>query len=157
MPETTRTIRVTTPTIVELPEQAAAVVDIEGPVAELPALLGEAFCLTEAAITASGAEVAGPPFARYLGLGERIRAEIGFPFRGTLRPTDRVRQAVLPGGRAVTTRHVGSYETVATAWERGMAFQREHGLTPSGPGWECYLTGPEEPGPPVTEIFWPVN
>jgi effector-binding domain-containing protein len=38
-----------------------------------------------------------------------------------------------------------------------MAFAREHGLTPTGPGWECYLTGPDEPGPPVTEIFWPVS
>jgi AraC family transcriptional regulator len=157
MREMTRTGPVTTPAIVELPEQSAAVVDIDGDVGELPALLSEAFCLTEAAINASGAQVAGPPFARYLGLGERIRAEIGFPFQGTLRPTDRVHRVVLPGGRTITTRHVGPYEELGAAWERGMAFAREHGLTPSGPGWECYMTGPDEPGAPVTEVFWPVD
>jgi effector-binding domain-containing protein len=57
----------------------------------------------------------------------------------------------------VTTTHIGPYDEVGKAWERGMTWMAEHELAPTGPGWECYLTGPDEPGLPVTEIFWPVD
>ena len=148
---------VATPRIVELPERKAAVVDVEAPVAELPAALGEAFRLTADAIMASGATFAGEPFARYLSMGERVTAEVGFPFQGTVSPAGRVRESTLPGGRAVMATHVGPYEGIARAWERGVLWAREHGLEFSAPGWECYLTDPSEPGPPVTEIYWPIG
>lgn len=154
MPATTEA---PTPHIVELPERQAAVVRIEGTAAELPALMGEAFALTSRAIQASGAEFSGEPFARYHSFGARISADAGFPFRGTLQQTERVSVTTLPGGRAVTTRHVGPYDDLEVAWDRGQAFIGEHGLLQSGTPWECYLTGPDEPGPPVTEVFWPVR
>jgi len=157
MRDTTATIETPTPHIVELPERQAAVIRIEGTTADLPALMGEAFELTSKAIEASGAEFAGEPFARYDALGERISAEAGFPYRGTLRQTERVYKSTLPGGRAVTTRHVGPYENLDVAWDRGQAWIREQGLTMTGTPWECYLTDPSEPGPPVTEIYWPVR
>jgi len=147
----------TTPEIVELPERHAAVVGIDGRVDELPRLMGEAFGLSAETIGESGAVIAGPPFARYYGFGERIQAEAGFPFSGTLVPTDRVRETILPGGRLVTTTHVGSYEELTQAWDRAAAWMREHALTSTGAPWECYLTGPDEPGPPITEIFWPLD
>ncbi|HEX5588689.1 MAG TPA: GyrI-like domain-containing protein [Candidatus Limnocylindrales bacterium] len=147
----------TTPVVVELPEQYAAVVFIDGAVDELPKLMGEAFRLTAEAIAASGAQIAGHPFARYVGFGQRVQAEVGFPYVGRLTATDRVHDAILPAGRAVTTRHVGAYDTIAGAWNRAAAWMREHELVPSGPAWECYLTGPDEPGLPVTEVFWPLD
>ena len=145
------------PEIVDLPERHAAVVGIDGRVEELPRLIGEAFGLTAQAITGSGAVIAGPPFARYHGFGERVQAEVGFPFTGSLVPTDRVRESILPGGRLVTTTHVGPYEEIAGAWERAAAWMREHELKATGAPWECYLTGPDEPGPPITEIYWPLD
>jgi effector-binding domain-containing protein len=143
-------------TLVELPAQRAAVVRIEGAVADLPQLMGGAFGATAAAIGAAGAEFAGPPFTRYTAFGARIKADAGFPFAGELEPSGDVRIDELPGGRAVTTRHVGPYDTIAKAWDRASAWMRDHGLVPTGAPWECYLTGPDEPGPPVTEIFFPV-
>jgi effector-binding domain-containing protein len=151
------TRQVTTPEIIELPERHAAVVGIDGRVDELPRLMGEAFGITAETIGESGAVIAGPPFARYYGFGERIQAEAGFPFSGTLVPTDRVKETILPGGRLVTTTHVGSYEELAQAWDRAAAWMREHALTSTGAAWECYLTGPDEPGPPITEIYWPIG
>jgi effector-binding domain-containing protein len=145
------------PEIVELIERPAAVVRIDATLAELPGLIGEAFGLSAQAIAASGATVAGHPFARYLSFGERIEAEAGFPFVGTLVPTDRVGQAVLPGGRAVTATHFGPYDEIGSAWERTMAWLGDQGLEGAGPPWEAYLTGPEEPGPPVTEILFPIR
>ncbi len=157
MTNTTRTRPAATPQIVEQPERQAAVVRIEGSVEQLPELMGEAFRLTENAITKSGAVVAGMPFARYLGFGELVIAEVGFPFDGTLVPADRVHQITLPGGRLVTTTHVGPYDQLGEAWERTTAWMGEHEFVTDGPGWECYLTGPDEPGRPVTDIFWPIR
>ena len=156
MPELTATRPGTTPRIVTLPACDAAVVDFVGSVAELAERIGPAFMRTAEVIAASGAEIAGHPFSRYLTFGEPIRAEIGFMYRGTLHPTADVRRLTLPGGRLVTLTHVGPYDEIGPAWERGLAWLRDEGLKQTGPGWECYLTGPEDPGPPVTEVYFPV-
>lgn len=145
------------PEIVDLPARSAAVVRIEGPVADMPRMMGEAFGLTMKAITSSGASYAGHPFARYLAFGDKIEAEVGFPFSGTVTPTERVYVTELPGGRAVTTTHVGPYDGIGDAWERVQAWLKEHGLVSTSPPWEAYLTGPEDPGPPITEIFFPIR
>jgi effector-binding domain-containing protein len=146
-----------TPEIVELPARSAAVVRIEGPVTDMPRLMGEAFDLTMKAITASGASYAGHPFARYVAFGPQIEAEVGFPFSGTVTPTERVYVIELPGGRTVTTTHVGPYDKIGEAWERVQTWMKEHDLETAAAPWEAYLTGPEDPGPPITEIFFPVR
>ncbi|HEU4673391.1 MAG TPA: GyrI-like domain-containing protein [Candidatus Limnocylindrales bacterium] len=146
-----------TPEIVQLAPRHAAVVRVAGASGELPALLGEAFGLTMAQVGASGGQVAGPPFARYLAFGERIEAEVGFPYVGTLQPTDRVHDAELPGGRAVMATYVGPYEGIGDAWEQVRGWLRAERLVEAGPPWESYLTGPEEPGAPVTQIVFPVR
>lgn len=149
--------RAKTPEIVELAERQAAIVPVAATMDEFPRALGEAFGLAARAIADSGATIAGHPFARYLSFGDRIEAEVGFPFTGTLIPTDRVRQATLPGGRAVTATHVGPYDEIGTTWDRATAWMGEHQLECTGSAWEAYLTGPDDPGPPVTEIFWPIR
>ena len=141
----------------ELPPKHAAVVRISGSVQDLPALMGRAFSVTSRAITSAGARCAGHPFARYTAFGERIEAMVGFPFVGDVPATEGVEITELPGGRAATIRHIGPYSEIGSAWERGTAYLKDHGLTPTGPPWECYLTGPEDPGPPITEVFWPLD
>ncbi len=143
--------------VVELVERPAIVVRVSGTTAEMPRLFGEAFGRTADAIGRAGAAFAGPPFARYLSFGERIEAEMGFPFQGSVEPGEGMTLITLPAGRAVTTRHVGQYDEIGRAWERSSAWMRGFGVEPTGAPWECYLTGPDEPGPPVTEIFWPID
>ena len=140
----------------EIAPRRAAIVRIHGEASELPALMGSAFGVTAEAIMSAGAAFAGPPFARYLSMGAPFEAEVGFPFAGEVRPDGPVEIVELPGGPVVRTRHVGSYETIGLAWDRAAAWMREHELTITGAPWECYLTGPEEPGDPITEIVWPV-
>lgn len=149
--------RPTTPEVVDLPARSTAVVRIEGPAADLPRMMSEAFSLTMGAISAAGASFAGHPFARYETFGPRIVAEVGFPFSGMVTPGGRVHVRELPGGRAVMTRHVGSYDTIGDAWRQVQVWMTEHDLVSSGAPWEAYLTGPDEPGPPVTEIFFPIR
>jgi effector-binding domain-containing protein len=157
MTDTLRVRASETPRLVQLREQHAATVRIDGHVDEIPRMIGEAFSLASEAIARSGAVIAGPPFARYDAIDEGFHADAGFPFTGSIEPTARVKETILPAGRAVTLRHTGPYEEISAAWERGMAWIGEHGLIVRGPGWESYLTGPAEPGPPVTEIVWPVR
>ena len=145
------------PTIVELPERQAAVVRIEGPVEEMPRMMGEAFDVTMRAITSSGATYAGHPFARYLGWGAQVVAEVGFPFSGTVSPKDSVYLTQLPAGRTVTATYVGPYDRIGEAWEAIGTWMKEHGLESTAPPWEAYETGPEDPGPPVTEICFPIG
>ena len=151
------TVAAVEPTIVELPARHVAVIRIEGPVGDLPRMMGDAFDVTMRAVTSAGATFAGHPFARYLGFGERIVAEVGFPFSGTVTPTAPVYLSELPGGRTVMATHVGPYDAIGEAWEAIGTWMREHGLQSIAPPWEAYATGPEDPGPPVTEICFPVS
>lgn len=155
MVEAPESVRSSTPELVDLPPQSAAVVRVDGAMGELPGLLAEAFALTATAITRSGAVFAGPPFARYLQFGELVTAEVGFPFVGELVPTNRVYRTELPGGRAVKATHVGPYEGLATTWNEAESWLREQGLLPSATPWESYLTEPDV-SPPVTEVIFPV-
>ncbi len=143
--------------VADIAPQRAAIVRIRGEAAELPRLMGGAFRATAEAIMAAGAAFAGPPFARYLTMGAPFEAEVGFPFVGLVEPGEGVEIVDLPGGRIVRTRHVGTYETIGVAWDRAAAWMRSQGLSVAGAPWECYLTGPEEPGEPITEILWPVS
>ena len=157
MTEAIETRPATTPEIIDLPARQAAVVRIEGPVADMPRLMGEAFELTMQAVTQSGASYAGHPFARYESVEPQIVAEVGFPFTGTVTPIGRVFISELPGGRAVKTTHVGPYERIGEAWNRATTWIAEQGLEQAAPGWEAYLTSPDEPGPPITEIYLPIR
>jgi effector-binding domain-containing protein len=143
--------------IVERKRQTAVVLDVDGPVTGMARLVGDA--LARAAEDAGRHEipVAGPPFARYLSFGPSIRAEIGFPVAAEYAPTPPLRLTQLPGGRAVSTTHVGPYETIGEAWQRATEWLREHDLDQIGPPWESYLSGPDDPTPHVTEIFWPIR
>jgi effector-binding domain-containing protein len=143
--------------IIERAPEKALILRIEGPVSEMPRMMGDAFGRTIQAIQGAGATVVGPPFARYHDFGPTIHAEVGFPFSGTLVAADPLEVVELPGGRAVTTTHVGPYDRIGDAWERAQTFVKEHELTVAGPPWECYLTGPDEPGPPVTQVVFPIG
>lgn len=146
-----------TPAIAMLEPRHAAVVHVVGRPEQLPSLLSEAFGATMQQVAASGAQIAGPPFARYLALGVQVEAEAGFPYVGTLIPTERVHDAILPGGRAALATHVGPYDDLADAWQRLDAWIREQGLEASSAPWESYLTGPDDPGQPVTQIVFPIR
>src|SRR5690348_17051564 len=80
----TSTILAAAPQIVELEPRHAAVVRVVGATAELPSMLRDAFGATARQIGVSGAQTAGPPFARYLAFGATVEAEVGFPYTGSL-------------------------------------------------------------------------
>ena len=143
--------------VVELIPKAGAVVRVSGPASDMPRMFGEAFAATARAIQASRGRIDGPPFARYLAFGHRVVAEVGFPFVGRLVEDGHVHRTELPGGRAVTATHVGPYETIGMTWDASRLWIDEQDLEVAGPAWEVYLTGPNDPGPYLTEIYWPIR
>lgn len=144
------------PVLVDLEPRRVAVVRVVAEPREFPALLPAAFEASMQQIAQSGGQVAGPPFARYLKFGQSIEAEAGFPSMGSFVPTEKVREANLPGGRAALLTYVGPYDRIGEAWNRISSWIREQSLVESSAPWENYLTGPDEPGMPVTQIVVPV-
>jgi len=103
---------------------------------------------------------AGPPFARYFSMpGETIDVESGFPVIAPVAPRGRIVASELPGGPAAVTTHMGSYETLDTAYAAIQEWMAEHGRQPGGPFWEVYFTDPNEVPDPAqwrTEVYQPL-
>lgn len=124
-------------------EQAVAVVTETVPVAGIGRFVGEAFSLVMQALQAQHTFPVGPPFARYRMLDGSFEVSAGFPVPVPVAASGRVVAASLPGGAAATTTHVGSYDTVAQAYDAVMAWLPTQGQVVAGDPWETYLDGPE--------------
>lgn len=118
--------------------------------------LGQAFGEVEALLRASGAKASGQAFGRYQPLGDdRFEVEAGLPVEVAVPGAGRVESASLPDGPAVTTVHVGSYDTIRAAYDALAAWVAGHGAAPSGTPWETYETPPEGDAPPRTTVVMP--
>ena len=80
-----------------------------------------------------------------------VKGPLPTPAGRTLEPRS------VPGGEAAVLVHVGPYDTVGDAYQTLAGWIGQHGYHTSGPPCEIYLTAPTDPGPPVTEIRWPVE
>ena len=146
--------------LIDLADQATAVVRAEVPIADIPALMDRGLHAVMAAVAASGVAVTGPPFARYLRMPtDTVDVEVGFPGSAPVTDAGEVRAGVLPAGRAVRTVHVGPYDALPQTYAAVLSWMAERGLTPAEAMWETYLSDPSaEPDPATwrTEITWPV-
>lgn len=141
-------------TLVDLPEQDAAVVRGHVAVDGIGEFLGGAFGEIMGAL--HGVEIVGPPFARYAMPDEGFDVMAGFPVSSPVTQVGRVEPDRLPGGPAATTMHVGSYEGVAAAFKAVQAWVADHGFVVAGDPWESYLDEPEVLEP-RTLITFPVR
>jgi effector-binding domain-containing protein len=129
--------------VVELEEQAVAVVRGDVTVGDIPAFLGRAFGDVLTALSAQGLTPAGPPFGRYVPSGSTFAVEAGFPTTGVVAATSTVVPSTLPGGTAARVMHLGDYAGVAGAYEAATAWLAQQGYVVAAAPWECYLDGPE--------------
>ncbi|MGZ4588023.1 MAG: GyrI-like domain-containing protein [Mycobacteriaceae bacterium] len=142
-------------TLVDLPEQPAAV--IRGHVGHdgIGEFLGPAFGEVMGLLQRQGLQPSGAPFGRYRpAANEEWDIEAGFPASGTPSAEGRVEQSSLPGGRAARTMHVGDYSAIGPAYAAVAGWLSKNGYVPAGEPWECYLDGPEVTKP-RTEVFFP--
>ena len=128
---------------------------------DLPPFFARAYGAVAAAAAGQGLEVAGEPFAFCPNTPtEVVEVAAGFPVSGAVQPAGDVVPMELPGGRAVTTVHVGPYDTLHETYAQMREWMAAQGLTPADHMWEVYLTDPStEPDPAswCTRIFQPVK
>lgn len=134
-------------TLVELTEQPTAVVRDRVPHDGIGDFLGRAFGSVMGAAAAGGRQVVGPPFARYRPTPDAgWDVEAGFPVDGPVEGPG-VESGRLPGGAAAQVVHRGSYDSIATTWQRAETWMAEHGYAATDAPWESYLDGPDVPEP----------
>jgi DNA-binding transcriptional MerR regulator len=131
-----------------------------------PAGIAEVFGDGFAGLGRAGAGLAGPPLVVYHDpefSPESIDMEVVYPVapgvKGPLAtPAGRTLGArTVPGGEVAVLLHVGPYETLGESYQALAGWIGQHGYRVSGPPREIYLTAPADPGPPVTEIRFPVE
>lgn len=64
---------------------------------------------------------------------------------------------VVPGSKAAVTIHEGPYETIASTYSVVGRWIADNGLQLAGPVQEAYLSPPDDPAGPITEIRFPVE
>ena len=128
---------------VELAPQGTAVLRGIVRPAGIPAFLGHAFSVVAEGAGACGAQLTGPPFARYTMGPGTFAITAGSPVDRALPQQSGVESGELPGGRALRILHVGAYEVVGAAYQAGESWLAAHHKAHQGDPWECYLDEPE--------------
>jgi DNA-binding transcriptional MerR regulator len=116
-------------------------------------------------VFANGMQLEGAPVAIYHDLefaADSIDIEVFCPVTvasalSMRTPGGRALEArTLEGGLVASTVFVGPYDELALPYQTLAAWIDEHGYEVAGPTQEIYMSGPDEPGPPVTEIRLPI-
>lgn len=125
--------------------------------------LGQSLPAVYGHVMASGLAMAGPPYVRYIDQSPAFfTLEAGIPLVETPPepPAESGMEAgELPAGPAVTTVHVGPYDTLSDGHEALDRWMAEESLSPGSGPWEIYLTDPAEVPDPAqwqTQIVWPL-
>lgn len=133
---------------------------------DFPTFFASAFGAVAAVVAGQGLEIVGEPFAFFpsapddSAASDVVEVAAGFPVSGSTESAGEVVSWVLPGGRAVTTVHVGPYDGMDKIYDQMREWMAEQGLTPGDHLWEVYLSDPsDEPDPSTwrTQIVWPVG
>lgn len=139
---------------VELAPQGTAVVRGVVHPADIPTFLGHAFSVVAEAAGTCGAQLTGPPFARYTVGADTFAITAGFPVDRALPQQAGVESDELPAGHALRILHVGAYEEVGRAYQAGESWLAAHHKAHQEDPWECYLDEPEVEHP-RTVVYMP--
>lgn len=103
----------------------------------------------------SGVPPVGPPFVLYYDMEqmEDFEMEVCVPTAELLPGENVVIGRVVPGGKHVSTIHLGAYDGIGPTYEGLMQWAGEQGLALTGPAREVYLVGPGGPTPAEPEDF----
>lgn len=119
------------------------------PIAELTQAQGASLRELWRLLRDRGATPAGSPFVRYHTFGDvETDVETGVPVGDAISGAGRILRSVLPGGRAVTTVHLGAHDRLGDAYNRIQDWLATNGQ-PAGPAWEVYewIDLTQEPDP----------
>jgi effector-binding domain-containing protein len=103
---------------------------------------------------------AGMPFGAYFNLDmAALDVEAGFPVAKKIEGRNEIKSGVIPGGKFISTIHVGSYDSVKPAYDTLAKWAEDNGYEPTGVAYEYYLNDPTlDPSiKPETEIRLPLK
>ena len=107
-----------------------------------------------------GAPTVGAPFTRYHSFGAEIDIEAGIPIEKPVKDGGRVKSGKLPGGKVVSTWHIGPYHRLTQTYNKVQSWMKANKLEANGGSWEFYWTDPGlEPDSAKwrTQVLWPVK
>lgn len=123
---------------------------------QLAQSFGKVFTFIENA----GGVQSGMPFMRYLDMGDsQFVIAAGMPLAEALDGEGEIEAHVLPGGRALTTLHLGDYAGVGAAWDEVWERARSLGIEQQSGGWDVYTNDPTEVAPKEVEtrLYFPLG
>lgn len=138
--------------VIEMPERPTLGIRQVVRMSEIRGAFDTGFPKVLAVAQASGATLAGAPYARYRGMpGETVDVEVGFPLEEAVRVDD---PTVVPGSqpaaRVAEVIHAGGYDTLPRTYERLLGWVADQGMHPVEDFWEFYEAGPESDADPST-------
>ncbi len=102
----------------------------------------------------------GEPWARYLAVApEEVEVEVAVPVAAPVAVNGSVISGVRPACTAARTLHVGSYETLESAYTAVIEWVAAQGRVVSGATWEVYESDPQIERNPAkwrTWVYYPV-
>lgn len=112
-------------------------------------------------LASQGAGPVAPPRMVYHDMSDDSwTIEVCVPVAGVTEAPDGLDLRRMPGGRAVTTLHIGPYDELGMAYRELEVWIKKNGLTPVDLPYDVYLNAPSEVSDPSkleTQIVWPVR
>lgn len=148
--------------IKQIPAQFAAVVRADATAATMPDIIRDGFTAAAAAVQASGAAFAGPPFFSMSTPPDEdpTEIEVGFPVAAPFTDRDGVLGVEVPAMMVAAAVHRGPYDEVGPVYQAVWAWIQEHGHAGVGAPREVYLNSPGDTTKPedyLTEIQFPIS
>lgn len=147
-------------TIETIEAQHAAVIRAEVPMQDLTTVFDRGFHETARVAAEQDIAIVGAPFGFYPRMPtDTVEVLVGFPVAAPVTPDGEVTNFELPGGRAATGMHLGSYDDLDQTYEELQGWAATEGIELADQMWESYLSDPEtDPDPSTwqTRITWPL-
>jgi effector-binding domain-containing protein len=148
------------PVIIQAAAQAAAIIPIIIPRAQIQQVMDPAIQELLGRLAAQAIPPVGPVFAHHFRLDpDYFDFEVGVPVPTPVAPAGRVKPGFLPAATVAKTVYCGAYEGLAAAWGEFEAWLKAEGHIPASDLWECYVVGPESGPDPAswrTELVRPL-
>lgn len=144
------------------PAYAAAVLRIQATAATMSDTVAAGYARIGAAVQASGAVFAGPPFFTMAAPpdDEPTEIEIGFPVAAPFTDRDGVIGVDVPAMTVAAAIHRGPYDQAGPTYQAIESWIQEHGHAGVGAPREVYLNAPADVASPedyLTEIQFPIS
>ena len=144
---------------IDRPAQSVLSIRTRAAVQDLPQVMGKAYGAIMQYLGELGVPPAGAPFVAYFNMDmQDLDMEIGFPVMQPLPGKGEIQPSEIPGGKAATCLHTGSYPELSQAYQALYAWVNESGYQATGASYEFYLNDPEETPPEKlqTQIVFPL-